>query len=356
MDFLLGKLLNELNGPILVTGHTGFKGTWLTLLLEKLGVPVVGLSLPPAEESLYSRLKRQNMVPEVYGDIRNYSTIAKSFERFQPAAVIHMAAQPLVIESFRSPIETFETNVMGTVNILDISVKSNFIKGIVVATTDKVYRNDELGRRFLESDPLSGKDPYSASKVGSEAAVSAWRTISSLQQGPPIVSVRAGNVIGGGDFAKDRLIPDAIRDIFFNVPLKIRSMNSSRPWQHVLDPLYGYLKTLEAVLGGDDIESLNFGPTEESFAVREVLALMEEISNYRFSEFGEKELSKSIHESQYLALDSSSAKVKINWTPRLDQRNAIIQTYNWWYKVEHLKISTQEACDSDLDFFLNRVS
>ena len=180
--------------------------------------------------------------------------------KYTPGAIIHMAAQPLVLESYRIPRETFETNVMGTVNILDAAFATEFVKGIIVVTTDKVYRNDNLGMKFVESDALVNKDPYSASKVGTESVVAAWQQISKVSNGPKVVATRAGNVIGGGDWADDRIIPELIRGFSTNSKVIVRNPKSTRPWQHVLDPLVGYVMVLEAVLAGEQIASMNFGP------------------------------------------------------------------------------------------------
>ena len=198
----LGSELSKLPGPILITGHTGFKGAWLTILLEHIGIPTIGYSLPPEKHSLYERANLEGRIPELFADIRDLLLVKDFMAKHKPSAIIHMAAQPLVLESYKSPRETFDTNVMGTVNILDAAFESDHVKAIIVVTTDKVYRNDNSGRAFIESDPLEGKDPYSASKVGAEAAVSAWQQIAKISDGPKVVSVRAGNVIGGGDWPR----------------------------------------------------------------------------------------------------------------------------------------------------------
>ena len=218
MELMLGKRLRELPGPILITGHTGFKGTWLTFLLERLNVPVIGLSLEPEKDSLFDRAKRTGVIPEAFIDIREFHAISRFISEHQPSAVIHMAAQPLVLQSYKTPRETFETNVMGTANVLDAAFKTNSVEAVVVVTTDKVYRNDNSGQSFVETDPLAGKDPYSASKVGTESVVAAWQQIAKISGGPKVISVRAGNVIGGGDWAEDRLMPDLIRGLVSGGP------------------------------------------------------------------------------------------------------------------------------------------
>ena len=265
--------LRSNSGPVLVTGHTGFKGTWLTLLLEKLGVEVVGFSLSPEKDSLFDRAGRTGAIKEVFADIRDYELLNTYITSIKPSAIIHMAAQPLVLESYRLPKETFDVNVMGTVNVLDSAFKTDSVQAIVVVTTDKVYRNDNSGRAFIESDPLEGKDPYSASKVGTEAAVAAWQQIQRISGGPKVVAVRAGNVIGGGDWGDNRLLPDLIRSFSSGQKMAVRNPASTRPWQHVLDPLGGYISALEAILGGEKISSVNFGPDTQSIAVSEVVKI-----------------------------------------------------------------------------------
>jgi CDP-glucose 4,6-dehydratase len=340
----------------MVTGHTGFKGTWLTLLLEELEVSVVGFSLPALENSLYSRLSRLDKIPEIFGDIRSLSSVNAAINEFRPSAVIHMAAQPLVIKSYESPIETFETNVMGTVNVLDSAIKANSVKGIVAVTTDKVYRNDESERRFLESDPLSGKDPYSASKVGSEAAIAAWQQISRNIGGPQIVSVRAGNVIGGGDWAENRLMPDLIKGFSDNRIVEIRNPNSTRPWQHALDPLLGYLKTLDAILRNESSDAYNFGPVEKSFNVGKVV----EIATNTWGKPVELKIldrnSDVKSEANSLDLDPSLAIKELNWHPVWNQTEAIVNTVTWWRDLYSNKSTELELCRSDLKEFITRSS
>jgi CDP-glucose 4,6-dehydratase len=352
MDFLLGERLKELNGPILITGHTGFKGTWLTLLLEELGISVVGFALPPLEKTLYSRLGRTNKIPEIYGDIRNLSSVNDAFNEFRPSAVIHMAAQPLVIKSYEAPIETFETNVMGTVNILDSAIRAKSVKGIVAVTTDKVYRNDESKKRFLESDPLSGKDPYSASKVGSEAAIAAWQQISRNIGGPQIVSVRAGNVIGGGDWSDNRLMPDLMRGFSTRGTVEIRNPNSTRPWQHALDPLLGYLKTLDAILRNGSSDAYNFGPIEKSLNVGNVAKIAKDTWGAPVKLKILSSNSNMKPEANSLDLDPSLAIKELNWHPVWNQTEAVVNTVTWWREIFSNKSTALALCQDDLKEFM----
>jgi CDP-glucose 4,6-dehydratase len=360
MENTLGHQLRELPGPLLLTGHTGFKGTWMTFLLEHLKVPVVGYSLHAEKDSLFDRASRTGAIPEVFADIRDYETLEKFIDEEKPSTIIHMAAQPLVLKSYENPQETFEVNVMGTANILDISFKKDFVKAIIVVSTDKVYRNDNSGRAFVESDFLEGKDPYSASKVGAEAAVSAWRQISKVSGGPALVSVRAGNVIGGGDFAKDRLIPDLIRGMTSDRIVEIRNPESTRPWQHVLDPLRGYLLTLDFVLSGNELESINFGPNENAqFNVREVIEIFQHSfqsatrRDYKIN-FTEIESSNEL-ESQNLTIDSSRAKSILNWTSNWSTQIAVERTGNWWGRVFSESGDPSDEIKEDILQFLKNL-
>jgi len=333
MDNPLGQRLRELPGPLLLTGHTGFKGTWMTFLLEHLNVPLVGYSLPAAKNSLYDRADRVGAIPEVFADIRDYETLEKFVDLQKPSTIIHMAAQPLVLKSYESPRETFDVNVMGTVNMLDIAFKKEFVKAIIVVTTDKVYRNNNSGRAFVEDDPLEGKDPYSASKVGTESVVAAWQQLAKVSGGPSVASARGGNVIGGGDFGIDRLIPDLVRGVLDGRQTVIRNPKSTRPWQHVLDPLWGYVKLLESIYSGLQIASLNFGPGGSALSVERVV----EIGKTQWEKIEvrlEPELDKvnefHLMEAKELDLDVSQAKKMINWESIITQEEAIRATFNWW--------------------------
>ena len=348
MENLIFPLIKSLPGPILITGHTGFKGTWMTILLQRLGVPVVGYSLSPEEDSLFNRAKRAGLISETFSDIRDYQELSKFISGARPSAIIHMAAQPLVLESYRLPRETFDVNVMGTVNLLDSAFKNDCVRAVVIVTTDKVYRNDNSGRPFIETDPLSGKDPYSASKVGTEAAVSAWQQITRLSGGPPVMSVRAGNVIGGGDWALERLLPDLIKSFLSGTTLSVRNPKSTRPWQHVLDPLRGYLIALEAILGKSEISAINFGPKSESLSVSRVVDIARNAWNQETHVMTDVTSEKN-REAQELQLDSSYANGFLGWSPAWNQEEAIIATVDWWRKVEQNKIDPLTACLEDIE-------
>jgi len=350
----LGQRLRELPGPLLLTGHTGFKGTWMTFLLEQLNVPVVGYSLPPEKESLFDRANRLGVVPEALADIRDYEVLEKFIDLHKPSTIIHMAAQPLVLKSYESPRDTFDVNVMGTANLLEIAFKKDFVKAIIVVTTDKVYRNDNSGRVFVETDPLEGKDPYSASKVGTEAVVSAWQHIAKVSGGPKVVSVRAGNVIGGGDFAKDRIIPDIIRGVMTGEPVQIRNPMSTRPWQHVLDPLWGYLLVLKALIVGEEIKNVNFALNQRNLTVGEVVQIAKKewpLINVE-SESSRNKENVTLSESTNLQINAVFAEKQLKWCPHFDQVEAIASTIKWWRKAIVSGESASELVVLDVTEFL----
>ena len=340
----LGSRLAGLPGPILITGHTGFKGTWLTFLLEHLGVSTVGYSLAPEKDCLYHRAQLTGKIPEIYADIRDVETFRKFLGTHKPSAIIHMAAQPLVLQSYKTPRETFDVNIMGTVNVLNEAFATDYVQAVIVVTTDKVYRNDNLGRAFVETDPLEGKDPYSASKVGAEAAVSAWQQIQKVSGGPKVVSVRAGNVIGGGDWAENRLIPDLVRGFISGETVEIRNPESTRPWQHVLEPLVGYLMTLEYVLEGGIISSINFAPEGESLKAREIAKIAKESWEAETDIRLVQNSDRSQVESSKLKLNTDYSKRIFPLLKKIDQVSAVQQSIIWWKNVAELKINPRDEC------------
>jgi len=351
MEISLGRRLRELPGPILITGHTGFKGTWLTYLLEHLNVPVVGYSLSPEKDSLYVRAQRLGVIPETFSDVRDHKALEQFISLHKPSSIIHMAAQPLVLKSYENPKETFDVNVMGTVNLLEIAFKNNSVQAIIVVTTDKVYRNNDSRSPFIETDPLEGKDPYSASKVATESAVSAWQHISLISGGPAVISVRAGNVIGGGDFAVDRILPDLIRGVINKHSVEIRNPHNVRPWQHVLDPLVGYIQAMNSALEGKSLRSLNFGPIERSLSVNDLV----EISRKCFPELKTHEPpanAKSENlESKTIELNSLLSISEIGWKPVWNQEASVYRTFRWW--ENHLKFDqpAPALCKKDIEEF-----
>jgi CDP-glucose 4,6-dehydratase len=308
--------------PVLVTGHTGFKGTWLTLLLKELGLNVAGYSLEPKSDSMYHRLGLTGEIPEVFADIRDEKLLGNFLREIQPSAIIHLAAQPLVIESYRDPKETFDINVMGTANLIQLASKGFNLEVILVSTTDKVYKNTNSGRRFVETDALEGVDPYSASKVATEAVIRSWQNI--LDGKIRLISGRAGNVIGGGDISPDRIIPDCVRAHASKAPLTVRNPQSVRPWQHVLEPLSGYL----LALGFGQELSYNFGPVEnQDLRVIDVIEILKEKLNFEYQIVNE---TNTLYEAELLSLDSTFAKEKLCWQPTYSQEDAIGLTSDWW--------------------------
>jgi CDP-glucose 4,6-dehydratase len=357
MEYVPGNALRRLNGPVLITGHTGFKGAWLTLLLERLGIETVGYSLEADKDSLYKRLGRSGKIKEEIADIRDSENFTKFLNQTKPVAIFHLAAQPLVLESYKDPVGTFDTNVVGTAKVLEAARTCSNLKLISVITTDKVYRNDKSGKRFTESDPLMGKDPYSASKVGTEAVVSAWQQIVQNSGGPEIISLRAGNVIGGGDYAENRLLPDLVRGFALNQKIEIRNPASTRPWQHVLDPVGGYLRAAELLLDGKKTSSAyNFGPSEPSLRVDEVVKIALQTWGKSSINVEMGEITNSELESTNLDLDSTSAELELNWHPCWDQRQATELTVEWWKSVLLGEVSPHEACAKDLSEFIDRTN
>ena len=354
MELMLSERLGQLPGPILITGHTGFKGTWLTLLFERLNLPVVGFSLVPEKNSLFDRANRTGAIPEEFIDIRDINAVSRFISKYQPSAVIHMAAQPLVLKSYESPRETFETNVLGSANLLSAVFDADSVQAVVVVTTDKVYRNDNTGRAFAETDPLEGKDPYSASKVGTETVVAAWQKIAETSGGPKVISVRAGNVIGGGDWAKNRIMPDLIRGILSGESIDIRNPRSTRPWQHALDPLHGYLMALSESLSGNSLKTLNFGPDTRSLSVQELVEQCKEYWPNSFKTSDAKVFDSSDIESIELHLDSTLARRALGWKPFWNQSDSIKSTIEWWDKVLNKSMSPTDACLNDIEHLLER--
>ena len=354
MEIPLGQHLRGFPGPILITGHTGFKGTWMTYLLEYLKVPVIGYSLEADKGSLFERIGRHGSIPEAIADIRDFEAFKLFIGLHRPSVIIHMAAQPLVLKSYVNPRETFDVNVMGTVNVLDAAFASNFVKKIVVVTSDKVYLNTNSGKHFKESDSLEGKDPYSASKVGAESAVTAWQQLASLRQGPNVIAVRAGNVVGGGDWAINRLIPDIIRSVLNSSPLSIRNPTSVRPWQHVLDPLVGYLLGTISLGASENYNSFNFGPSGKSVTVQEVVEISKKYYGDQLVVTYEepRNQGESKVESLTLNLDSTKALNLLNFRPKWDQIEAIERTFIWWEKVLSKKSSPEEMIIAEIkDYF-----
>ncbi|MHA7646498.1 CDP-glucose 4,6-dehydratase [Nitrosopumilus sp. S4] len=315
---------------VLVTGHTGFKGSWLCMWLQHLGSNVLGFSDSiPTKPSMYEVAKIENGMNSVYGDIGNYNVIKKTIDDFAPDVVFHLAAQSLVRKSYDDPISTYQTNVMGTVNVLNSLIGSTCTRVAIMVTSDKCYDNSHGNKKFQEDDPMGGFDPYSNSKGCAELTISSFRnSFFNSASTPCIASVRAGNVIGGGDWADDRIIPDIIRSIYENKKLIIRHLDAIRPWQYILDPLKGYLILAEKMW--DDrryAEAWNFGPDDSNLKqVKWILDMLQRNKKINY-DIQQDYLKK---ESNYLALDSSKAKTRLNWNPKISLDDAI-KTISHWY-------------------------
>jgi CDP-glucose 4,6-dehydratase len=324
------------NKKVFVTGHTGFKGSWLIACLHLLGAKIKGYALPAEyENGLFSLLQPLNIAQSVLSDIRNKQQVQKEVEEFRPDYIFHLAAQPLVRRSYQIPAETFEVNVVGTANLLEAISGADHKCTIVVITTDKVYENKEHNFLYKEEDALGGYDPYSASKACTELVVSSFRNSffnpdkynSHLKA---IASVRAGNVIGGGDWSEDRIIPDIVRALKKGKPVDVRSPSSIRPWQHVLEPLCGYL-----LLGGLLNQNLsfskayNFGPLpHDHLTVRQVVETA--IDSWGSGSWDDCSSNTHVHEAGLLKLNIEKARKELNWEPKLDARTAIEWTINWY--------------------------
>jgi len=343
------------NRRVLVTGHTGFKGAWLALWLHELGAKVRGFALaPPTEPSLFALADLPSLVEHVEGDLRDLGALRAAFERFRPEVVFHLAAQPLVRRSYREPKETFDTNVGGTVNVLEAIRLCESVTTAICITSDKCYDNREWTYGYRENDPLGGHDPYSASKGAAEIVIAAYRHsfFSPGAQGRVIglASARAGNVIGGGDFAEDRIVPDAVRAVLAGVPLDLRNPSSTRPWQHVLDPLGGYLHLaaqllLEPVRHSD---AFNFGPDLGGVAkVKDLIdAFYRELGRGSARDVS-GEQHGAPHEAKLLRLSCDKAHNELGWRPVFSTAEAIRRTATWYAQVMLEKGDARAACRAD---------
>ncbi len=345
LDFYLGK-------RVFVTGHTGFKGTWLCHLLARAGAEVTGYALTPATEpSLFALAQLDRRVASVIGDVRDKATLCAAFEAAQPEIVLHLAAQPLVRESYRDPVGTYETNVMGTVNVLECVRNSSCVKSFLNVTTDKVYLNKEREAGYREDEELDGYDPYSNSKSCSELVTHAYKNSFFADGRLPISTARAGNVIGGGDFSKDRIIPDCVRAALKGAEIVVRNPFSTRPYQHVLEPLYAYLLIAKRQyedpgfagwynVGPDDVDCFQTGALVDLFVSKwgEGLTWVDRYDG-------------GPHEANFLKLDCTKLKQTFGWRPRWNLATAVEMVVRWsrvWQKGGDLR----GEMDEELDLFL----
>lgn len=313
---------------VFLTGHTGFKGSWLAKILESWDAEVFGYSLAPETSPAHFENLKWKIHSEI-ADIRDPDRLAGSLKNSRPDVVFHLAAQPLVLRSYENPRETYETNVMGTLNLLEAVRATPTVKAVVVVTSDKAYENiEEDSKAYVESDPMGGYDPYSSSKGCAEILTASYRR-SFFESGALVASVRAGNVIGGGDWAGNRLIPDFARAYKNREKVVIRNMGAVRPWQHVLEPLSGYLMLAERLLGGDRsfAKAWNFGPTRENCVpVGEILQIAKE----KWCGFDFETTEATRHEAKFLMLDSTLARRELSWLPHLDVKEAVTWTLDWY--------------------------
>lgn len=341
---------------VLLTGHTGFKGSWLSLWLQSAGAKVVGYALqPPTSPSLFVAASVAAGMTGIEGDVRDFSALSKVFEKYQPEIVIHMAAQALVRKSYTNPIETYSTNVMGTVHLLEAARLTGSVRAIVNVTSDKCYENREWVWGYRENEAMGGYDPYSNSKGCAELVASAYRssyfnTSNHSEHGVALASARAGNVIGGGDWAEDRLIPDIMHAIMQGKPVNIRNPHAIRPWQHVLEPLSGYLLLAQKLYqeGAAYSEGWNFGPNDED--AKPVSWIVDRLTK-TWGEGASWVLDggNHPHEAHYLKLDCSKAKARLEWYPRWDLQTTLESITRWNKQLlagENMKIvSLQQIAD-----------
>ena len=344
---------------ILITGHTGFKGSWLCLLLNQLGADVYGYALePPTNPSLFNEARIGELMTSHIGDIRNLNDLQEVMQKVRPEIVIHMAAQPLVRESYKIPVETYSINVMGTVHMLEACRNTKSVKAIVNVTTDKCYENREWHWGYRENEPMGGYDPYSNSKGCSELVTSAYRNSyfnpkDYEKHGVAVASARAGNVIGGGDWADDRLIPDFIRAISKGEEVRIRSPYAIRPWQHVLEPLTGYLNLAAKLFteGAQYAQGWNFGPDDNDaqnvgWITKTICDLWGDGASFTI------DTNPQPHEANYLKLDCSKAKAELGWVPKWNIETTLKSIVNWnkaYLKNEDIRKVTESQIK---DYFL----
>lgn len=340
---------------IFVTGHTGFTGAWVTLWLTRIGANIYGYSLPPeTSPNLFEAARLANYVPGQMADIRDYDELLKSMKAFKPDLVLHLAAQPLVRRSYRIPRETFDVNTQGTANVLEAARQVGGVRGVLCITTDKVYKNTETGVPFKEDDELGGQDPYSASKSAAELVISSFRASFPSEDGatPLIAVARGGNIIGGGDWSEDRLIPDYVRAYQSGATFELRYPQATRPWQHVLALAEGYINILSGLVSteaGNFAKAFNLGPIkQENISVSNVLSQMSQVMP------GVKlvEHVSSLHEAGLLALDSTLASKTFGWQPNWETSKVIEKTAAWYRAFLSGEKPAYELCNEQIDSWL----
>jgi CDP-glucose 4,6-dehydratase len=327
---------------VFLTGHTGFKGSWLSLWLVHLGCSVKGYALnPPTSPSLFDVAKIDTLIDSQIGDIRDQKLLNNSMVSFNPDILIHMAAQSLVRRSYDEPIETYEVNVIGTAKVLEAARNCPNLKAIINITTDKCYENLGFDKSYHETDPMGGFDPYSSSKGCAELVTASYRSSFLNDLGIGVASVRAGNVIGGGDWAKDRLIPDILKSFELDKAVIVRNPNATRPWQHVLEPLSGYLLLAQRLYNNNEeySEGWNFGPDEKD--VKPVHWILDKMISYWPNAYWKLDENSSPHEASFLKLNISKARSKLDWSPIWELDRALEKIINWhkaWKNNEDIQL------------------
>lgn len=344
---------------VIVTGHTGFKGSWLSIWLHEMGAEVIGVGLAPYSDKdnfVLSGIGRK-IKADIRADIRDGEEMKRIFAEYRPEIVFHLAAQPLVRLSYEIPVETYETNVMGTINIMEAMRATDSVNVGVMITTDKCYDNKEQSEGYVETDAFGGYDPYSSSKGACEIAIQSWRRsfFNPMDYGKKhhvsLASVRAGNVIGGGDWALDRIIPDCIRSLEAGVPIEIRSPHSVRPWEHVLEPLSGYMLLAKKMWNSprEYCEGWNFGPEKDSVStVWEVASSL--IDNYGNGTLIDASDVNAVHEAKLLMLNINKAKQRLGWKPRLNMRQCMALVADWYKRYK--KDDVYNLCIEEINKFL----
>ena len=352
MDFTKLQNFTKNSGPIMVTGHSGFKGSWLGLILDYLEIDWIGYSLNEDINWIDTHRATNNKKNAEDFNILDRQKLLDVMNNNGVSVVIHLAARPLVLESYLDPTQFFNTNIIGTSTVIEASLDSSSCKIIGIVTTDKVYLNNNNGRNFIETDKIWGNEPYSASKVGAELVTESWHKVAKFRGIPMAMRIfRSGNVIGGGDFAKNRLAPDLVRAYMAGKSCEIRNPLSTRPWLHVIEPLIGYLLALQNCIGKNDLDAFNFGPKEKGIPVQEFAEL--------FNQFLENQIGATVvssddyFESKYLGLDSSKSIESLGWTPKLSQEDSIVWTANWWNKYLAGEKSIESLIKEDIRKYFN---
>ncbi len=346
------------NKNVLITGHTGFKGTWLSLWLQFMGANVYGLSLEPETNSLFNKVGIKEKINHKIIDLTNFELLLNAIREIKPEVVFHLAAQSLVIESYKDPRNTWMVNVMGSVNLIEALRQLDFSCALVMITTDKVYKNLEWEYSYRENDELGGNDPYSSSKAAAEIAINSFRKsfyndFEKKNSFLKISSARSGNVIGGGDWSENRIVPDAIKSIKEKKDLILRNPFSTRPWLHVLEPLNGYLLLAESMMSNhlEFNQAFNFAPCITSN--RKVEDLVKEVFIHWSGQYTIQKDLNDFKESKLLSLSSEKARLELNWQPIWNFEKTVEKTVMWYKKVEFKELSPINSCYEDLKSFIN---